>query len=537
MLTTLIMSLVVTNSPEAAADRTRDEILLKLSLRCDAKLTVRYDEASLKQHNQDIRYDQTGGDLECNEPLRYLWALCATSTGKAVVKKNELREVVCQGTPKPVGSLTIKAGVITVERAFEERQSFVRARKEFEQALKTQVAVEVDPYGDEAWNTFRREPNPVLSTTDYCLVDGAKVEFDWSIIGRASSGKSAKTVKCLEAGKVVIDVTLDDRKPTGLVTHVRDSWRRRYQVTRGQNDGLDEVTEGGVLTSQTMWKAGARVWSKELFPSGALKHYWRQLPDGQVSLDLREDGRVGGLSCRPGLDDDQVLKPWCGYAGEKTVEIYDGTNKVSAIVTHLKGQKTQSRAGTSSYGSGSTVRYVEGKPDGEERISRPDGTLESTVTWRVGVKAGPEKRYSDDGQKLIEERVWRDDVIVRRTEYFLNGNKKLEEAIEGPRRQSTEYFDLGGVQHQGAAVTCRRSRGWCEDGPHRWFFESGKPSREVRYENGQRLSETSWYEAGVTASTSTWVNDRLAAQKTFFADGGIDRDEAFDADGSRKRNR
>lgn len=537
MLITSLALVVLTgsNSPENALARTKEEVLIKLNLKCGTTLTVEYDGDSLRTHNKDIGWDQTGGDLECNEPLRYLWSLCATDAGKAVVRKSEVRRVVCKGTPKPVGSLTFTAGTVTVERAYEERNSFVRAKQQFEAAFKTKLTVEADPYGDEAWRTFRQEPNPVTSTTDYCLVDGTKVEFDWSIIARASSNKSANTVKCLEAGKVVIDVTIADRKPTGLVTDARDDHRRRAHVTKGERDGLEESFTKGTLIESTMWKAGDRVWSKELFPNGALKKYWRQLPASQVSVELQENGRVVGLTCSAGLESDEVLASWCGYKGEKSVDVYDGTGKVNHSVSFKNGLKTQQRGGDSRYASGSTVKFVDGQADGEERVTRNDGTLASTVTWRRGVKTGLERAYSDDGKKVVTETTWRDDVLEKRVTFFLNGNPKEEEAIDGKKRSVTEYFDLGGVSFRGDFVSCSSYRRWCENGTHRWNFESGKPSREAVFENGEILSEKSWFESGVVSSVATFAKGRRATQKTYFSDAGIDTDEAYEADGSRKR--
>jgi len=52
-------------------------VLVKLNARCGVDLTVRYDVESLKANNKDLGWDQTGGDRECNEPLRYRWALWA----------------------------------------------------------------------------------------------------------------------------------------------------------------------------------------------------------------------------------------------------------------------------------------------------------------------------------------------------------------------------------------------------------------------------------------------------------------------------
>ncbi|MBL8919644.1 MAG: hypothetical protein JNJ54_12325 [Myxococcaceae bacterium] len=541
MLTTVLtLVLAGSNAPEKGLARTKEEVLVKLAARCGARLEVSWDFASLKAHNQDIAWDQTDGELECNEPLRYLWALCATDAGRAVVRRSEVRAVTCQGTANAVGSLTFKAGVVTVERSDEERDSFLRARKQFEAAFKTTLTLEADPYRDEAWRDWRREPNPVTSTTDYCLHDGKKVAFDWALADRAMNNRGADTVlvKCFEAGKVVIDVSMKERKKTGLVTQVRDDWRRRVTLVADEQDGLEEEFDKGQLRAQTLWKRGDRVWSKELHPSGALKRYWRQYPTPlQVSVELREDGAVTGLACAAEAKDDEVLRAWCGFAGKKTVQVLDGTGKVNRTVTHVNGLLTRSEAGSSEYASRSTLDYVDGKPDGEERIVRRDGTLERTTMWARGLKAGPERKYGPDGRKVIEEASWRGGELERRVEFFLNGNKKVEEVLDGPKQKVvTEFFDLGGVRRRGAYVACARrfSRNeWCEDGVHTTFFESGKKAAEDGFREGRRVSAKAWYESGVAAEEETFVDGRLATRRQWFADGGVSMDEAYEADGSR----
>jgi antitoxin component YwqK of YwqJK toxin-antitoxin module len=539
MLTWLQVALVVagSNSTEGGLERTKEELQVKLEVLCDVKLAIRWDHASLARHNKDIGWDQTDGALECNEPLRYLWALCRTAEGKALVRKRGLREVVCRGTPGAVGSLTVTDGVITVERAYEERQSAERAKRQFEAALKTSVAVEPDPYSDETWNAFRREPAPVLSTTDYCLIGGQKVAFDWSAADRAEVLNRDLPVKCLEAGVVVIDVKVKDRKPTGLLTDVRDDWRRRYFVVDGRYDGPEETSTGGRVMERAFWKQGERVWAKALHENGALKRYWRQLPKEQVVLELGDDGRVSELVCSPDAKDDEVLRGWCGFSGEKTTEVYDGTKVVNRTVTFKKGQLTKQVAGTSEYASRSTATFVDGQLDGEERLTRRDGTLEQSITWKQGVKHGPERRFAKDGKKVVEEQTWRDGQLERRVEYFLNGKRKLEEVYVGrAQRQRTAYFDLGAVSETGAWVRCERPWGdpWCEDGVHTSFFESGQKATEVRWRRGAQLSGRQWYPSGALEEVSTWTDGKLSARTGYFEDGGVALDEAYEEDGSRK---
>ena len=525
------------NSPEGGQRRAEEDVLPKLNPLCGVTLKVRYDAASLKAKNKDIGWDQTDGALACDEPLRLLWLLCATDEGRAAVRKAELREVVCRGTDAKVGALSVRAGVVTVERAYEERDAFLRARTQLEAALGVKVpVVTADPYQDEAWREFRRAPAPVTSTTDYCLVNGEKRALD---LGEVDRLRGDGTVKCLEGGKVVVDVTVKDRKKSGLTTWTRDAHRRVERWRDGKQDGLSEDLEGGVLVSQVQWRLGERAWSKELYPTGKLKSYRRQYPGRLVSLDLREDGQVTGLDCAPEVKDDEVLAPWCGFRGEKSVALYDGTGKVSSTVTFRAGQRTKQVSGDSAYASGSTVAFVDGKKDGEERLVRRDGTLEATVTWRRGEQHGLERRYSEDGKKVVQEREWRDGAVVKRTELFLNGNPKRVETHDGEKAMRVvESYDLGQVRHEGAYVRCAGYRGWCEDGLHVEYFEDGKREAETTWREGKRVGRSkTWFANGKPRSEDEYVDDKLVKRRAWDEQGALVADEEYEADGSRKVKR
>ena len=521
------------NSPEKGQRRAEEEVLPKLKLLCGVPLAVRYDGESLKEKNKDIGWDQTDGANQCDEPLRYLWALCQSDAGKAAVRRAELREVVCRGASGETGSLTVKNGVITVERATDESQPHLRSRAQFEQALKVKLTLATeDPYYDEAWHAFRRAPAPVTSTTDYCVVNGNKVAFDWMEPSRLRDG----TVKCIEAGVVVADVRVKDCKKTGFTTWVRGDHRSLERLVDGQRDGLNEEREGAVLLSQTMYRAGERVWSKDFHPSGRLKSYQRQLPGRLVQLELTEDGRVTSLGCDPQVKDDDVLQAWCGFGREKTVAMYDGTEKVSRTVTFRDGLPVKQVAGDSPYASGSTVAFVDGKKDGEERVTRRDGTLQAVVTWKRGVQHGRAQRFSDDGKKVVEESQWSDGELSRRTEYFLNGNPKRVETFDGPKaKRVVESYDLGQTRSEGAWVKCNAWRGWCEDGLHVEYFENGQRAAEVTWKNGQREGAgRSWFPSGRPASEDEYREGKLFRRRTWDEDGGVTADDEYEADGSRK---
>ena len=89
------------------------------------------------------------------------------------MKAARISNVVCKGVAGTTGSLTLANGTLTVTRAFEEPKPYLRSRKQFESLLHlTLTLASDDPYPDEAWRALASQPNPVTSTTTYCLVNG-----------------------------------------------------------------------------------------------------------------------------------------------------------------------------------------------------------------------------------------------------------------------------------------------------------------------------------------------------------------------------
>ena len=58
------------NSPDHALKRVEQHYLPKVQDACGISLSVAYDVASLRAHNDDILHDTTDGQLSCGEPLR-----------------------------------------------------------------------------------------------------------------------------------------------------------------------------------------------------------------------------------------------------------------------------------------------------------------------------------------------------------------------------------------------------------------------------------------------------------------------------------
>lgn len=537
--TTLLVSLLalpaLAENAEQGQPNAEEQLIPKINLLCGATFTVKYDLESLRQHNKDFKYDQTDGANECDEPFRLLWLLCQTDAGKAVVRKNELREVQCKGTSNELGGLTIKKGVILVERAFEEPNPYIRAHDQFQTALKVKVSPKQrNPYYDDTWREFRQAPAPVTSTTDYCLVNGEKKKLD------VQEGESRRdgTVKCFKNGVLVVDLTIKNAKKNGLYRAARgDDWYRSERFVDGKREGLSEQYEKNKLSRQELFTNDSRVWTKE-FTDGKLKEYFRQYPSGQVTLRFTEDEKVTSLNCVPEARGDEVVNDWCGFKGERVVKIYDGTKKVSAIRTFKDGRISREEPGDSSYAQRRSVGFdSNGKKQGEERINREDGTLERVVRWKAGVQDGAEELFSKDGKKVVERMTWKDGAQTERTNFFLNGNPKSRESTDGDLQTRVTWFDVGPKESEAQFKRCQRSR-WCEEGTLRSWFENGKPQEESRWVAGERDGvEKRWFDNGQQTVEARWEKGTLRARKVWNEKGAVVSDDEFEEDGSRKLKR
>jgi antitoxin component YwqK of YwqJK toxin-antitoxin module len=534
------------NEPEKAQRRLEEDVLPKIVLACGLPLSVTYDGASLRKNNKDIGYDQTDGGNECDEPLRYLWYACGTAAGKAAVKAARVSKVVCKGTAGATGSLTLSGGTLTVERAFEEPKPYVRSRKQFEALLKVTLKLpSEDPYPDETWHALPSQPNPVTSTTTFCLVDGGKVAYDQNVYDPFTHRKQDAKVKCWKDGEIVIDLDVRQGKKNGFVTQFQAKGSRRIAYRDDKRQGEERQLEDGKLTSLAAYDGGERVWDKELYPSGKLKSYSRKLADGFGELSQHEDGKVYRLSCSPAARDDKELRKICGFEGAVTTSIYDGTGKVSRVDTWKDGVIQKQGAGTSDYGSRSEVVFKDGKKQGEERVLGKDGKLAALVNWDRGVKEGKELSFAGDGKKLVKEIVWKAGEMKQLTELYLNGNPKLKETYDTPKKKQVQAFwDTGKVSEEGAFVLCEstswgyRYRDWCEEGVHKSYFESGGRQAEVSFRLGKRHGPSqSWWENGKPESVEAYADDKLTRAKRWDKDGKLLSDDEFEADGSRKIKR
>ena len=531
------------NEPEKAQQRAEQNLLPKLVIACGAPLSLSYDGDSLRKNNKDISGDQTDGENQCNEPLRYIWYACKTDAGKAAIKAARISKVVCKGVPGSVGSLGVSAGTVTVGRAFEESQPYLRSRKQFEAAVHVHLALGADdPYADETWHDLASQPNPVTSTTTYCLVGGDKVTYDEYVYDPFCRRKQDAQVRCWKDGAVVIDLRIDKGRKTGFVTQRTTNGVRRVSYRDDKPHGEERTFENGKLTSIASFDSGNRVWRKELRPDGRLARYTHTYAGGSAEIAMREDGHLTRLACVPAAKDDPELRKPCGFDGAVTTSIYDGTGKVARVLTWKDGLLQKEGAGTSDYAARSEVAFKDGKKHGQERVLRPDGKLASTIDWDRGIKEGKEISYADDGKKIVEEIVWKAGETKQLTAWFLNGNTKLEERYENPKKKRTkEYWDTGKPSFEGGFVLCESNdygfvyRDWCEEGLQKTYFEDGTRRTEATYHLGKRSGPSlTWWDNGKPASVEEWLEDRPTRAKHWNQDGKLISDDEFEPDGSRK---
>ena len=531
------------NAPEDGARRTEEEALPKIVAACGAPLSFTVDGESLRKNNSDIGHDQTDGQNECNEPLRDLWYACKTDAGKGAVRAAHIAKVVCKGVPGNVGSLALTSGTLTAGRAYEEIKPYVRSRKQFESLLKVSLALDSDdPYQDEAWHALDSQPNPVTSTTTYCLVGGDKVTFDENVYDPICRRKQDGQVRCWKDGQVVIDLRIEQGRKTGFVTQKMLRGSRRVAYRDNKQHGEERTFENGKLTSLASFENGERVWRKELRPDGRVASYTHKFPGGSAEISTREDGHVTRLQCVPAAKDDPEVRKPCGFDGPATTSIYDGTGKVSRVLTFKDGALQKEGAGTSSYASRSEVAFKDGKTQGEERVLRADGKLASTTGWDRGVKEGKEISYADDGKKVAKEISWKGGEVVQLRAWYLNGNLELEESYRGPKnKRMKSYWDTGKTELEGDLVLCESHdygfvfRDWCEEGVQKSYFEDGKPESEASFHLGKQQGPSkTWWENGKPASVEEWADGRPTKAKRWDRDGRLISDDEFEADGSRK---
>lgn len=539
----LLLSPVVhaDNSPERALRDFKTHVLPKISYACAIDFSAEYDGESMRKHDEYIAHDQSSGDDECNEPFRYLWFVCQTAPGIQAVKKAGVKGVLCKGTSASHSTLNLSNGTLVVERAAKEEEPYVRLRKRFEELLKVQVVFtgkgSANPRYDQTFSDLQGQPNPSLSKTDYCVVNNERLELQpLSKLERTRDGQ----IKCWKGGELITNLTVKGGRKTGLATDERGS--NGIEVSNykdGRLHGEQRETRGGQLVSLTHYEDGKRVWWQETASNGVVS-YTHQYEDGQASVRMTGDGKVYGLSCKPSARDDKALRVVCGFGAPRTTRIYDGTNKVDRIETWHNGEIVERKAGDSAYAARSEVAFKAGKKHGRERVTRADGTAEVDIEWNQGVKEGREIHYDDTGKKKVSEIVWKDGDRVSTTEFYLNGQRRSFQQVDGERGVDQSFWDNGKLQSDAKLIACsghmyQPIRGFCEHGVKSSFHEDGSKQEETQYNKGKRNGESrTFWPNGKPAAIEHYADDVLQKAKRWDESGKLVVDEEYEADGSRK---
>ncbi len=493
-----------------------DRYLPKLRALCGLEFKFDYDAESLKKNNKDIGWGQTKGENECHEAMRYVWYACKDKGLRKAVTKRSVRGFRCTGTDAKQGTLSLQRGLLVVERAYEEPRPYARSRKEFEKLFGISLSLSSDdPYHDEAWQKFGREPNPVLDTKTFCLVSGKKIEFDQQAHDAYVHRKEEVTVKCLKDGSVWSDLGVKDGRVTGFTTYQRDNFIRVEHFKNGVADGEEIVREDGAVKSITMRHEGTVVWTKEFFRSGKLASYSRQFPSGMASWSRDESGRLTALNCNAAAGGDDLLAEPCGFGGRAEIRLYDPRGKVRTTQTYLKGKLEKQVRGDSEHALGTDVEYANGEKQGLERVKDRDGKLVLTTNWRNGKKHGEENEFDPESQKLVTRSLWNDGTLVEEQVYYLNGELRTKETYRGERLTRFYFSDEGAPHSEERLIRCepRRRESWCRDGETKYFSETRRLARLETWARGVLLSIKQWDEAG-----------RLTVNRLLEKDGSVKKD-------------
>ncbi len=172
---------------------------------------------------------------------------------------------------------------------------------------------------------------------------------------------------------------------------------------------------------------------------------------------------------------------------------------------------------------------ADGQPDGEESFHKPwrQGATH-TITWKHGVKDGPERFYSptDDGRFWLNSEIpWQAGKIhgVKRT-IFITGKVQNETTYvageaSGP---AVSYDEQGRITRRGEMRAGKRHGEMVDFWP-----ETGKPKRVVQYADGK----------AVGLSKEFYANGQVKRELPFLDNAMHGEEKQYDADGTLARTR
>jgi len=329
---------------------------------------------------------------------------------------------------------------------------------------------------------------------------------------------------------------------TGFLTRYDLKKTHRITYRDGKEHGEHKTIENGKVKSIDVvrqWPAGL---AEGVLSERCSRSTCASLRTAPTSSRCTKMARSTTCAAHRARKDDPELRKLCGFAGAVTTSIYDGTGKVNRVQTWKDGGDSEGECGDQRLwrAQRSCVQGRQEKRRGADL--GPAGKLASTITWDRGIKDGKEIVYADDGKKVAKEMLWKAGELKQLTEFYLNGNPKLKENYDGPKKkQSKTFWDHRSYSGEGEFVVCDNDgyRDWCEGGRASVLF------RERCTGAGDELSAAAtgrdWQElVGRTASrrrSNPSPTIRLTKAKRWERGWQLVSDEEFEADGSRKIKR
>jgi antitoxin component YwqK of YwqJK toxin-antitoxin module len=218
---------------------------------------------------------------------------------------------------------------------------------------------------------------------------------------------------------------------------------------------------------------------------------------------------------------------------EGVVRCFDGDGKVRSQSTYLAG-KLHGELKEWDATTGNLIKsgtYVGGEPNGVIKYFYADGSLEREENYQAGKKDGIERSVAPSGATRTLT-VWKDDALIRRSEYFENGHVRSSEENKDGVVTFRRYYDRGQLKVEGRHP---------EEQPERYLGElrSYEPLGQLvkleTFAGGIKDGVTqTWDHDGHPKTREVYAQGQLTSLTEYDRDGRVLRSEEYYADGSRR---
>lgn len=378
----------------------------------------------------------------------------------------------------------------------------------------------------------------------YSVIDGERKDFSEGklMVNRRYDGR----VQLFENNVMICDLLIKEGKETGFKTI--DEGNNKFSTVNykdGERDGLSRVFENGKIVSEETYRHDQLVEEKAYDAKNNLVGYGIFYGPGFGWAEFKKnDGKYHSLTCLPVAKDNPFLREICGFAGEKSTDIFDGTGKINRKETYKDGILVAEAGGDSKYSSLVEVKYKNGKKDGLEKIFREKGILAETNNWIEGKLNGTSVGYFDDGKTISYKKNWKNGELVDVTEYFMNGKQSIFEKYLSPSKKNSEYFyDDGKLFWKSEQVLIEvnyfgyKMTDWMKNGLYQYWSNWNSKHRlaeESNYKNGNRDGISKYYDKSGKVIAEYQYNNKLLESEKLFSDGKLISTKMFNKDGSIK---